>query len=49
MPMFCSNDFIRILLLFFVPSTCAVTLAQSPKTLTESGTISGVREGGLNV
>ena len=49
MPMCCSNDFIRILLLFCVPSTCAVTLAQSPKTLTESGTISGVREGELNV
>jgi hypothetical protein len=49
MPMFYSNHFMRMLLLFFVSSTCAVTLAQSPKTLTESGTISGVREGGLNV
>jgi para-nitrobenzyl esterase len=27
----------------------AITLAQSPRALTESGTVTGVREGGLNV
>jgi para-nitrobenzyl esterase len=44
-----ANVFYRALLLFLVPATCAVTLAQSPKTHTESGAISGVREGGLHV
>lgn len=47
--MFYSNRFLRVLLLFFGPATCAVTLAQSPKISTESGAISGVREGGLTV
>jgi para-nitrobenzyl esterase len=32
-----------------VPATSGITLAQSPKTPTESGAISGVRESGLTV
>ncbi len=43
------HTFLRALFLFFVPSTCVVMLAQSPNVLTESGVISGVREGGLSV
>jgi para-nitrobenzyl esterase len=39
----------RILLPVIAPATSAITLAQSPKTPTESGAISGVREGGLIV
>jgi para-nitrobenzyl esterase len=37
------------LLLVVVLVTSAITLAQGPKALTESGAISGVRESGLNV
>jgi para-nitrobenzyl esterase len=44
-----SNAFARALLLFLVPSTCVVTRAQSPKTPTEFGTLSGMRENGLSI
>jgi para-nitrobenzyl esterase len=47
--MFYSNVFARALLLFLIPSTCVVMLAQSPKTPTESGTLSGMREDGLSI
>jgi para-nitrobenzyl esterase len=54
MPMFfsrllISRFVIRALLLVVVPATSVTTLAQSPKTPTESGPISGIREGGLSV
>jgi para-nitrobenzyl esterase len=44
-----SKVLIRALLLVVVPATSAITLAQSPKALTESGAISGLRESGLSV
>jgi len=44
-----SNFFNRAVLLFLIPATCAVTLAQHPTTSTESGAISGVHEDGLNI
>lgn len=47
--MFSSKVLIRAVLLIIVPATSAITLAQSPKTPTESGMVSGVREGELTV
>ena len=47
--MFDSNTFLRGLLLFSLPLTLPAALAQTPKAHTEFGTISGAREGGLNV
>lgn len=47
--MFFSKFLTRALLLVFVPTTSAITLAQSPTTPTESGAISGVRAGWLSV
>src|SRR5580693_3645345 len=44
-----SKFLIRGLLLVVAPATSAVALAQSPRALTESGTIAGVRESGLNI
>src|SRR5690242_12819654 len=44
-----SKVLIRALILDLVLATSAVTLAQSPKALTESGAISGLRESGLSV
>ncbi len=49
MPISASTVLIRALLFVVVPATSAITLAQSPRALTESGAISGVRESGLNV
>ncbi len=49
MRMFSSKVLIKALLLVVVPTTSAIMLAQSPKTPTDSGTISGVRESGLSV
>src|SRR5580700_7561344 len=39
----------RTPLLIFVLAVSAITLAQNPRALTESGRVTGVREGGLNV
>jgi para-nitrobenzyl esterase len=47
--MFLSKFLTRVLLLAALPATAAITLAQNPETPTESGPISGVREGGLSV
>jgi para-nitrobenzyl esterase len=47
--MYFSKVLTRTLLLVIVPATSALTLAQSRKTPTESGAISGVREGGWSV
>ena len=47
--MYFSKVITRALILLVVPTTSAVTLAQNVKTPTESGAISGVREGGLSV
>jgi para-nitrobenzyl esterase len=44
-----SNCLTRALYLAVVLATSAITLAQRPKALTESGAISGVRESGLNI
>src|SRR5277367_3460219 len=52
MQMFSSKALIGVLLLVILPATSAVTLAQNPKTPktpTDSGSISGVSEGGLTV
>src|ERR1039458_5950975 len=49
MPRFNSNLLIRALLLVVAPATFAIAQAQSPKTPTESGAISGVPESGLSV
>jgi len=43
--MFSSKVSIRAVLLIIVPAISPITLAQSPKTPTDSGLISGVREG----
>ena len=47
--MFFSKALTRALLLVIVLATSAITLAQGPVALTESGTISGIRENGLSV
>ena len=47
--MFSPNLLTRLLLSCLIPGTCAVTLAQGPKILTQSGVLSGVRAGSLNV
>ena len=47
--MLSSNVLIRAVLLAIVLPTSAITLAQSPKTATESGAISGVSESGLSI
>jgi para-nitrobenzyl esterase len=47
--MFFSKVLTRALLLVIVLATSAITLAQGPVALTESGTISGIRENGLSV
>jgi para-nitrobenzyl esterase len=44
-----SKVLLRALFLVAVLATSAITLAQSPKALTESGAISGLRESGLSV
>jgi para-nitrobenzyl esterase len=44
-----SKVLIRALVLVVVLATSAITLAQSPKALTQSGAISGARESGLSV
>lgn len=44
-----SKVLIKALLLTIVLETSAITLAQSPKALTESGAISGLRQSGLSV
>jgi para-nitrobenzyl esterase len=44
-----SKVLLRALLLVVVLATSAITLAQSPKALTESGAISGLRQSGLSV
>jgi para-nitrobenzyl esterase len=49
MSRFSSTVAARVLLLIAIPATSAITIAQSPNTTTESGTISGVSEGGLSV
>jgi para-nitrobenzyl esterase len=47
--MYISKFLTKTLLLFTVPATSAITLAQSPQTSTESGPISGVRANGSDV
>ncbi len=49
MPTFYSKVLVRALLLVAALATSSVVLAQSPKTSTESGVVSGVREGELSV
>ena len=49
MPRFGSTVVVRALLLVVISATSAITLAQSPNIATESGAISGVSDGGLNV
>jgi para-nitrobenzyl esterase len=44
-----SKIVVRAPLLIVVLAVSVITLAQIPKTLTESGTVTGVRESGLNV
>jgi para-nitrobenzyl esterase len=44
-----SKVFVRVLLSGVVLTSSAITLAQLPKAATESGAVSGVREGGLSV
>jgi para-nitrobenzyl esterase len=47
--MFNSNALLRALLVFSLPLTLPATQAQIPQAPTESGAISGVHEGGLNI
>ncbi len=49
MPRFSSTVVVRALLLVVISAASAITLAQSPNIPTESGAISGVSEGGLNI
>jgi para-nitrobenzyl esterase len=49
MPIYSPKGLLEALLLVVVPAISVISLAQSPKTVTESGTISGVRESGLSV
>ena len=49
MPIFSSKGLLEAVLLIIVPATSAIALAQSPTTSTESGVISGIREGGLHI
>ena len=46
---FSSRLLARALLLIVLSATAAITLAQNPKTSTESGTISGIHENGLSI
>jgi para-nitrobenzyl esterase len=49
MPRFSSNAIARVLFLVVVSAVAAIAQAQTPKTSTDSGVVSGVREGGLSV
>jgi para-nitrobenzyl esterase len=49
MPRFSSNAIARVLFLVVISAGAAIAQAQTPKTPTDSGVVSGVREGGLSV